>query len=121
MTLSANDRARISTEQYENDIKRLFGDILARFPECKTLFLIPPSSRDQNDPQNNCSPYTSDDVSNKFNNITCKICNGFNIDLLDTSSLFDGLSIYSWRFDNIHLNQNGNEILLEAICQRLGI
>jgi len=35
--------------------------------------------------------------------------------------VFDGLDAPIWRFDNIHLNKTGNDLLLEAVAKKLGV
>jgi hypothetical protein len=121
MTLSANDRARISLNEYELELKKLLENIFGKLPNSKLLFLIPPSSRDPDDAENNTTPYTSDTVSAKYNDVTYKVCRDYDADIFDISSLFKEQDISSWRFDSIHLNKNGNNILLEALITKLNI
>lgn len=126
ITLSANDRAYITPAEYERDTNELFSLIFGGFPECRVLFLLPPSSQNPDDPKSDILPFTSDETAEKYNLITEQAVEafrkkGFDISSMRISSLFEGMAVSDWRFDNIHLNKNGNKILLEAVAKAINL
>ena len=44
-----------------------------------------------------------------------------NVDVFKTSDLFDNDRVEDWRFDNVHLNRKGNDILLNALLEKFKI
>ena len=82
-------------------------------------------------------PYTSLLTAEAYNRTMEAVCrnlgkdgyNGFglnedrqyDIESMRISDLFDDQDVSSWRFDNIHLNHHGNQVLLDALCKKLGL
>ena len=82
------------------------------------------------------SPYTSIHTAESYNRTIRRVCeqlgkapyDGFvindstdyDIDILDTPSLFEHEPPKFWRFDNIHLNRHGNEVLFNALINKFG-
>ena len=45
----------------------------------------------------------------------------FFADVLISREVFEGIDVPIWRADDIHMTQEGNRLLLQAVCERLGI
>lgn len=126
LSLTANDRGRISAQEMQADLQELFTILFSRFPKCKVLFLLPPSAHNPAEPDSCVSPYTSLIVAETYCCTAEKVCRdfsrkGFDLETLCIASLFADMDVSAWRYDNIHMNQRGNSILLEAVADRLGI
>lgn len=135
LSLGANDRGQIPPDKLRQDLIRLFSMMGERFPRCKILFLLPPSSHCPDDPERDVTPYTAVDTAEAYNRTIERVCQRmgkeegygaeydfpFDIDTLRIADLFDNHAVSLWRFDNIHLNPHGNEQLLAAVAERIGI
>lgn len=135
LTLGANDRAQIAPDRLRRDLVQLFSLIGDRFPSCKVLFLLPPSSHCEDDPDRDAVPYTSLLTAEVYNRTIEQVCARFGkeadygmenkllyaIETMRIADLFDDAAVSVWRYDNVHLNPYGNERLLQAVSERLGI
>ena len=137
LLLGANDRAYRTIDATRINLIKLFSKIFACSPECKILYLLPPSSHCPQDPGRDVLPYTSLLTAEAYNRTMEAVCrnlgkdgyNGFglnedrqyDIESMRISDLFDDQDVSSWRFDNIHLNPHGNQVLLDALCKKLGL
>lgn len=137
ITLTGNDRIKIAPEVVRQDLIALFSMIFGRFPACKVLFLLPTSSHDPADPDRDVTPYTSKLTAEAYNRSAEKVCkrlgkpgyDGFglssdreyDIEVMRISSLFDDADLPTWRFDNIHLTKHGNQVLLNALWEKIGV
>ena len=45
----------------------------------------------------------------------------FFADVLISREVFEGIDVPIWRADDIHMTQEGNRMLLHAVCERLGM
>jgi len=121
LSLSANDRVFIAPDQLRHNLTELFNMLFKQLPDCKVLFLLPPSSHKPDEPELDMHPYTSLLTAEAYNRTVEYVCRANNVDTLRISSLFDDNRTSDWRHDNIHLNRTGNEVLLEAVVHRLGL
>lgn len=137
LSLSANDRATVAPEVLRVNLVKLFSLIFRQLPQCKLLVLLPPNGHDPQDHSRNVTPYTSLAAAEVYNQTVEAVCrdlgkkhyDGYalpqnitdNITCFRISSLFDDNDVRSWRFDNIHLNRNGNKVLCEAVAGILGL
>ena len=121
LILTANDRIKVAPMGLYGDLQELFTRIQESLPETKVLFLLPPSSHDPEDPGRETGGYSSLLTIEAYNRITERACREFGIESLRTSELFDGDHPELWRMDNIHLNPEGNRILLDAMRSKLGL
>ncbi|MBE6612674.1 MAG: SGNH/GDSL hydrolase family protein [Ruminococcaceae bacterium] len=121
LSLSANDRVFIAPDVLRRNLTELFTLISNQLPDCKVLFLLPPSSHKPDEPELDMHPYTSLLTAEAYNRTVEYVCRSFHADTLRISSLFDDNRTSDWRYDNIHLNRAGNEVLLEAAAHRLGL
>ena len=126
LSLGANDRGYRTVFAMQEALTVLYEKVFARVPECNVLHLLPPSSRDPEDPEADRMPYCSDLLSEVYNRSIRRVCGQFrgagrNIEAFPIHALFADMEIAEWRFDNIHMNPRGNRILLEALCEKLGI
>ena len=138
LSLGGNDRIMTSPENLRINLIKLFSMIFDKSPSCKVLYLLPPSSHYPSDPDRDVSPYSSIITAETYNRTIERVCrrlgkedgyDGFgtnnysvyDIDTMRISDLFDNDAVLQWRYDNIHLNPYGNEVLLKAVADRLGI
>ncbi len=127
LTLGANDRGHHSKHQFAAHLKQLLTLIFNRVPHCRLLFLLPTSAHDPKDPESDALPYCSLAKAEEYNALTEQICHDFTaqtdakIETMRISSLFDDHDVDVWRFDNVHLNPYGNDILHNAVAERLGL
>ncbi len=135
--LSANDRAYVAPEVMRKDLLELFARIFKVNKDCKILFLLPPYSHFGSKPHMDSGIYSSIDTANVYNTVIRDVIANlgnawykhpdldgtinYDIDILAVCDLFDTENPSEWRADNIHLNQNGNNILFKAVCDKLGI
>jgi len=120
-SVSANDRLHVSAEKMCENVDALFGKIRQRCPRCRVLVLAPPHSHDVADPQKDVSPYTAVATAEKYDRALETVCAKWGHAVFRISSLFDDADVLKWRYDNIHLNRQGNAVLLEAVSRFLGV
>lgn len=122
ITVGANDRANITAKEYEYNLRMLFNEILKQNANTKILLLLPTNSHNPNDINCNESPFISLKRAEEFNLAGERVCKElsekFEVEAFRISSLFDDENVNDWRFDNVHLNKNGNEILLNALIEK---
>ncbi len=134
LSLIGNDRVRIAPEVVRQQLIELFGLIFKNLPQCKVLFLLPTSSHNPDDPEQDIIPYTSPLTAEVYNRTVERVCanlgkEGYNYDSLNSdteydievlriSSLFDNDNVSQWRFDTIHLNHYGNKVLFDTILEK---
>ena len=125
LCLTANDRAYLSVEEMKQDLRALFAKMRETLPNCRILFLQPPASQSLEEPECNNLSYQSLDRTEQYWRAVEEVCKECaekqNIRLFQTQRLLKAEEALDWRFDNIHLNPNGNSILLEALCRELGL
>lgn len=137
LSLGANDRGYRSVSGMQKALVQLYGKLFAHAPQCSVLHLLPPSSHCPEDPDSEVTPYTSLLTAEAYNRAMEAVsrqlgkegfaCGGlrpdgnYPIETMRISELFDDGDVSAWRFDNIHLNPHGNDILLEALCKKLWI
>jgi len=137
LSLTANDRIKIAPNAMRIQLLQLFSMIFSRFPHTKVLFLTPPSTHDPLDPEKDVGGFTSLTAAEVYNRTAQRVCtkmgedgyNDFgltrdvahNIEVFHISSLFDNDNVSAWRFDNVHLNRQGNDILYLAMLYKLGL
>jgi len=137
ISLGANDRVKLPPEMMRKNMIELFAKLYDRCPNCKVLLLLPPSSHHLDDPDMDSGVFTSPHTAETYLRVAERVCtrigqfgyDGFgsrpdvhyDIEPLRLTSVFDGLDAPIWRFDNIHLNKTGNDLLLEAVAKKLGV
>ncbi|MBP3381390.1 MAG: SGNH/GDSL hydrolase family protein [Clostridia bacterium] len=120
-SVSANDRLHVSAEKMCENVDALFGMIQQRFPYCRVLVLAPPHSHDPDNPQKDVSPYTALETAEKYDSALEAVCGRWGHTVFRISSLFDDADVSAWRYDNIHLNKQGNAVLADAVSRLLGL
>ena len=126
LCLGANDRIRIAPAVLRRSLVELFSKIYECNRECRILLITPPTSHLIDSPEEDRMPYVALD--------TCRVYDraeelavedvrkqGFFADVLFSREVFDGIDVPIWRADDIHMTQEGNRLLLQAVCERLGI
>lgn len=122
VTLGANDRANRTVEDMQKALEELYGKVFACSPECQILHILPPPGYDPKDPESDKSPYCSLQRAEIYDRAMEDVAKKENaVKTLRMQELFAQLPVAQWRFDNIHLNPQGNDILLRAVCEELGI
>ena len=137
VTLGANDRGYRSVFDMHDALVKLFSLLFSASPECRVLFLLPPPSHNPEKPWEDMMPFCSLPLSECYDRAIEAVCQnlgkeGYTCEGLDASrkypietmrisDLFRGLAVSDWRFDNIHMNPHGNQLLLDALCKKLGI
>lgn len=120
-SISANDRIHVSAEKMYTNLDTLFSMIDERLPHCRILVLAPPHSHNGADPGQDASPYTSLATAKIYDRTLENVCDKWGHTVFYISSLFDDADIAAWRYDNIHLNKQGNAVLLDAVSRLLGV
>ena len=121
LTLGANDRVLNSPDTFRKDLNQLLSMIFETNPECKMLYILPPAGHNPNNPDIDCEGYTSKLTDEVYDRIIKNACNKFEIDTLAIRDVFDSVEVSQWRYDNIHMSRFGNEILLNAVLEKLKI
>ena len=137
LSLGGNDRGYRSVWDMQSNLIKLFSKIFSHVPHCKVLLLLPPLGHDPAHPERDVLPYCSPLIAEAYDRAIEAVCQNlgkegytddgidqdglYNIDTLRISELFEDADVTTWRFDNIHLNPHGNQVLLEAVCKKLEI
>ena len=126
LSLGANDRIRIAPAVMRRDMTQLLSKIFEVSPKCRVLVIAPPASNLVDSPDEDRMPYVSVDtcrIYDKAASLAVKDMQkaGFAADIMLSREVFDGIEISRWRADDIHMTKEGNELLLQAVCKRLGI
>ncbi len=123
--IGANDRAYVTPEEFENNLRKLFSEVLKCNPKTKILLLSPTNSHNPEDVNSDESPYTSLKKAEEYNLKAQKVCEelavDYDVENFRVASLFNNDDVSSWRFDNVHMNKKGNEILLKALLEKFEI
>lgn len=125
--IGANDRVLTPPRDFGRDLKKLFTTFFERFPDSKILYVFPLSSLDPNNPNNDSlevGNYSSIQTIELYDKMILDAVTFFGrekIDIFNTRSFFEGIEISEWRYDNIHLNKKGNDILYDAVLKHLNL
>lgn len=125
--IGANDRVLTAPREFGRNLKKLFTLFFERFPNSKILYISPLSSLDPNNPNNDSidsGNYASIQTIELYDKMIVDAVSFFDkekIDLFFTRELFDRFNISEWRFDNIHMNKKGNDILYDAVLKHLNL
>lgn len=126
LCLGANDRIRVAPALMRKDMVQLFTKIYEVNKDAQILLITPPASNLLDSPYEDRMPYVALDTCRVYDRATALAVQdvqkaGFCADVLVVRELFEGLETPIWRVDDIHLTKKGNELLLNAVCERLGI
>lgn len=137
LSLIGNDRVRVAPEVVRQQLIELFGKIFENLPECKVLFLLPTSSHNPDDPEQDIIPHTSLLTAEVYNRTVERVCANlgkegysnnslksdgeYDIEVMRISSLFDNDNVSQWRFDTIHLNHYGNKVLCNTLLEKFNM
>lgn len=126
ITLGANDRANRTLQAMQEAQVQLYAKVFACAPDCQILHLLPPSSHNPADPDSDVTPYCSLTRGETYDRAMEQVANDlkarqYPIETMRMQDVFAKLPVSRWRFDNIHLNPEGNRLVLEAVCGKLGI
>lgn len=126
LCLSANDRIRVAPAVMRRDMVQLFSKIFEIAPRSRVLLIAPPASNLPDSPNEDRMPYVGVDTCRVYDRTAALAVKdlqkqGFDTDILFSRDIFEGLEITRWRADDIHMTKEGNELLLRAVCERLGI
>ena len=115
LTTGANDRARISVDEYADSLNQLFTKI--NNIGCKKIIaLSPPDSSNPADGNKDSLPgYISTKNSQAYSLALKECCDKYNAQYFDTVSLFKDIPVEIWRFDNVHFTPYGNDLLYHTI------
>lgn len=118
--LGANDLSlKTSLKDFELNYSNLLDKITSK---TKDVILLTPSNIISKETlKNKGLPLTPNDDSYKYVDIIKKLAKKYGCNFLDTYSLFDGLPTDAWRFDNVHFNRLGNDLLYKKVKQILEI
>ena len=108
------------------DMVQLFAKIFEIVPKSRVLLIAPPASNLIDSPNEDRMPYVGLDTCRVYDRaaelaVKDMQKQGFDADILFSRDVFENLEIKRWRADDIHLTKEGNELLLRAVCERLGI
>ena len=126
LVLGANDRIRTAPAVMRKDMVELLTRIFEINPESRVLMIAPPASNLVDSPNEDRMPYVGLDTCRVYDRAIALAVKdlqkqGFGADILLARDVFEGMDVSLWRADDIHMTQVGNELLLKAVCERLGI
>ena len=126
LCLSANDRIKVAPAVMRRDLVELMTRIFELFPKSHVLLIAPPASNLIDSPHEDRMPYVSLETCEVYDRAAAFAVAdmqkaGFSADILFSRHVFEGLEVKRWRADDIHMTVEGNELLLRAVCERLGI
>lgn len=102
MIIGANDAVYSSAESFAVNIESVLRKIAAVNPGCKIYLLTSTKNADASQ-------------LIKINTELKKAAEKYNCVFVDLFELFEGVPCEQWRYDNIHLNKYGNNILFKKI------
>ena len=118
--VGANDRAYITVQEFESNLKTIMNKIKTERPNCEILLITPPSSRDLENPLVDKLPYfISDESSKPFIDAMHKVSRKYDCMFLDLVHLFNDIPIKEWRYDNVHFTKFGNTYLAKAVLDMI--
>lgn len=126
LCLGANDRIRVAPAVMRKDMVELLTRIFEIVPESRVLMITPPASNLVDSPNEDRMPYVGLDTCRVYDRATALAVKdlqkqGFGADILFARDVFEGMDVSLWRADDIHMTRTGNELLQQAVCERLGI
>lgn len=120
--ISGNDYGNVPLELFEQHLNKVFKSILEMNPSCNIVLLTATPSYDPQNPEDNSnSPYYCISGGLEYNKIMKKTADYYKTEFIDLYDIFLPLPLREWRFDNVHMNPRGNDILFEKIVKQLSL
>lgn len=125
--IGANDRAHLTPEKFDSNLRTIINIIKESKPECEILLISPPRSEAMEGIEKNKTFKASvDDYSDvaciefkPFMDSMYKVSKEYNCIFLDLIKLFKDIPTKAWRFDNIHFTKWGNTYVARAILDMI--
>ncbi len=114
LIFGGNDFLFFNKDEYRENLDKLFGKVKTRFPECRILTLTTPPGK----PSERFGDCKTDEEFNirytdNFNSVMKEITGKYNGKCIDTKEIFKSTPKSVWRYDNIHMTREGNNILYD--------
>ena len=124
LIFGGNDMLFYSAEEYRFYLDGLFRKLTARFPDCHVVtFTIPPTLL--LDRETNGKVYTTqrewDDNQETYNRVMREVSAAYRAHLVESASIFEGLPVSKWRYDNVHFTKYGNSLVYKKVCDILNV
>ena len=103
LIIGANDISAMTAEEFHINLDKLLNRTKTDFPNCKIITFTLTVEREDKD------------KVTAFNTITKELTKKYDGITIDFDTLFEGIVLEEWRYDNVHLNKNGNNILVEKL------
>lgn len=121
LIIGANDRVYRSVQQFDQDLRAVINRIYTVNPKAYVLLLSPPSSINPEDPAHDDIHFVPDAKSAEYNAVLEAVAEQHGCGYFATSSVFAGVPVEKWRYDNVHFTKFGNLLLAEAIAEFFGL
>lgn len=117
--LGANDKNRTPFDEFEKNYVEFLDRITKK---TKNVILLTPSNIKSKETLIETNLFDSrENDFYKYVEIIKKLSEKYGLKYLDTCDLFKNLSPEVWRFDNVHFNRIGNDLLYKKVKQILEI
>jgi lysophospholipase L1-like esterase len=125
--IGANDRAHLTPEKFDFNLRAIINIIKEKKPECEILLISPPRSEAmegiEKDKTFKASVGNNSDVAciefKSFMDSMYKVSKEYNCIFLDLIKLFKDIPTKAWRFDNIHFTKWGNTYVARTILDMI--
>ncbi|HOJ10624.1 MAG TPA: GDSL-type esterase/lipase family protein [Clostridiales bacterium] len=118
--IGANDRAYLSVEEFNANLRRIMNIIKGKRPACEILLITPPSSANMEKPaEDNLPVYITDKSSQSYIEAMYRISREYGCMFLNLIELLKNVPIKEWRYDNVHFTKYGNTLVAKAVLNML--
>lgn len=126
LSLGANDRIRVAPAVMRRDLTQLLSKIFEITPKSRVMIIAPPASNLIDSPNEDRMPYVSLETCRIYDRAASFAVSdmqklGFNADIMYARDVFDGVPVADWRADDIHMTRAGNDLLLKAVFECMGL
>lgn len=124
LIFGGNDMLYYSAEEFRQYLGELFKKLTERFPACRAVvFTIPPTAV-YNGSANGVvyeSQEAWDANQERYNRVIREVADEYGAKRIESASIFEGIPIAQWRYDNVHFTKYGNQLVYEKVCDVLNI
>ena len=122
LILGGNDLIFYSEKEYKFYLETFFKQVLTCFPNCKIATItIPPSAKCLEEIRG-VKINSDDDINrlvDKYNAVLEEVSKKNNAICIRQKDIFNKIDPSIWRFDNVHLSKKGNDMLYQAVCEKI--
>lgn len=118
-TSGANDAHHSDLKTYRAGLASFFERINALNPDMAVIAVFSTDMQNPDAPDSDETPFLNRKSLEPLSQALREVCANNNAFFFDTLRFFDKFPLKEWRFDSVHLNKYGNDLLYKSLSEML--